>query len=296
MEFAVSNIHHLKTRMLIAVNLSNSCETETNNFGHGAKGEMVYSEQIKFILRRLGLFNLAAKLYYLINPRVRHAIQEGERLNEQFEVLLSELLSHHGMYAIQVGSHDGQTNDPLSKYITRFDWNAILIEPTPRAFAKLESRYEKIDKVLTLNIAVAAECTQRTFFYVSDDAKSKLGESCPDWYDQLSSFSKENIQKHVSGILAPYIEELEVEVATLENIFATSGFPRIDVLHVDAEGYDLEVLSSFDIHKHKPQVIIFEHKHLSPCDLNSFEHSLTSSGYILKKFNDDIVAFIPNGY
>ena len=116
---------------------------------------------------------------------------------------------------------------------------------------------------------------------------------CPDWYGQLGSFRRENIEKHLDGILIPFIVEIDVCVDTLENIVRNSGFLKIDVLHIDAEGYDLEVLSSLDLIYWKPSVIIFEHKHIEKFKVEQFLENIKLIGYDFRSFQDDVVAYLP---
>lgn len=115
---------------------------------------------------------------------------------------------------------------------------------------------------------------------------------CPDWYGQLGSFRRENIEKHLDGILIPYIEEIDVCLDTLENIVRNSGFLKIDVIHVDAEGYDLEVLSSLDLNYWKPSVIIFEHKHIEKFKVQQFLKDIKLIGYGFRFFQDDVIAYL----
>ena len=131
------------------------------------------------------------------------------------------------------------------------------------------------------------------FYSVNESAKKELGSLCPDWYGQLGSFRRENIEKHLDGILIPFIVEIDVCVDTLENIVRNSGFLKIDVLHIDAEGYDLEVLSSLDLIYWKPSVIIFEHKHIEKFKVEQFLENIKLIGYDFRSFQDDVVAYLP---
>lgn len=53
---------------------------------------------------------------------------------------------------------------------------------------------------------------------------------------------------------------------TFTRLFEEAGIPRVDMLQVDAEGYDHEVLRLFEIPTRRPAIIRFEHKHLRPAD------------------------------
>lgn len=212
--------------------------------------------------------------------------------HKDFDCLLAKLFVGNNWNVIQVGSNDGISNDPLRKYITKNQWNAILIEPVPLIYQKLAENYKEFQRVRTLNIAVSNEGNQLDFYSVSNKAKQELGDRVPDWYDQLGSFIKSNIENHLNGILIPYIEKIEVKVKTLDQIYADSNFNKLNVLHIDAEGYDLEVLKSIQIEKIRPNILIFEHKHLRVLEKISVINHLERIDYKIKIFHDDVVAFL----
>jgi hypothetical protein len=60
--------------------------------------------------------------------------REHVRVIELDDVICRRMLGYgHEFTFIQVGAFDGITTDPLHKYITRYGWRGILMEPQPRA-------------------------------------------------------------------------------------------------------------------------------------------------------------------
>lgn len=51
---------------------------------------------------------------------------------------------------------------------------------------------------------------------------------------------------------------IKVETKTLESILKENRIKKIDILGIDVEGAELNVLRSFDIKKHSPEVLIIE--------------------------------------
>lgn len=72
--------------------------------------------------------------------------------------------------------------------------------------------------------------------------------------------------QHLDGILEAYTVEIKVHAKTLNEVIEAYNFQDLDVLHVDAEGYDIEVMKSIDLEKYAPKYIIVEHKYLSAKD------------------------------
>jgi len=73
-----------------------------------------------------------------------------------------------------------------------------------------------------------------------------------------SYFSKENL---LNLSMYKYVkEEIPVGVRTLKDIFEeySNQFEHIDLLTIDAEGFDLKILQSNDWNKYQPDVIAIE--------------------------------------
>ena len=257
----------------------------------------MFKKALKKLLSKIRLLKFAQILHPLINSDLRREKFE-KRLNDiEFAKFMDYLCDKPKLNAIQVGSNDGVSNDPLRKYIAGNQWSAILIEPVLKHFSSLKALYAECENVKVLNLAVSPDgaSLKIKFYTVSESAKKELGSLCPDWYDQLGSFQRENIEKHLDGILIPFIKEIDVCTDTLENIARNSGFTRIDVLHIDAEGFDLEVLSSLNLNYWKPSVIIFEHKHIYKPRVDDFLKFIESIGYDFRCFQDDVIAYLRAG-
>ena len=57
----------------------------------------------------------------------------------------------HELTFIQVGGFDGITTDPLYKYITRYGWRGVLLEPQSRALISSASSIAAVTASLSLS-------------------------------------------------------------------------------------------------------------------------------------------------
>ncbi len=192
-------------------------------------------------------------------------------------IWIEKILTKNNIFIVQVGSNDGITGDPLHSLILKNkDWNVLFIEPVPTLFENLIRNYPDQERFKFENVAINDGSFQ-IFYSVHNSAKTELPE-LPSWFDQLSSFKRENITNHLNGILEPYIEEINIQGVTLPFILSKNHIQNIDLLHIDVEGYDWLVLSQLDLKKYFPKIILYEHKHLS---LDEKKESLK----YLKKYN-----------
>lgn len=176
---------------------------------------------------------------------------------------------------IQIGAFDGIECDPLRKYLVKFNWKGILLEPQTIPFSKLEKLYEGREGIKVLQAAIAEK-----------DGIAKLytltGDDLPSWAKGMASFSKENILKHeeqISGI-EKNIELVEVPAMQLDSLLNQYHIDQLDLLQIDAEGFDAVILNMFPFNRLKPTIIHFESKHIPKKDLENLLDKLISIGYV----------------
>ena len=191
---------------------------------------------------------------------------------------LAELFDRKPAVVIQVGSNDGLQGDPIAALIrTNPDWQVLFIEPLPHLFQRLLANYPHTPNYRFENVAISEKKETRPLYYVSDEIK-KTRDDVPFWYDQLGSFEKAHILKHRKEF-EPFIVCEEVSCEPLRDILARNGIRKIDLLHIDTEGYDYEVLKQVELKISPPRVILYEHKHLSRKDQAAARRLLSRAGY-----------------
>lgn len=190
---------------------------------------------------------------------------------------------------IQVGAYDGATNDPLLGVAVAHGWRGVLLEPQPRAFAKLKALYSGHPQFFLKCAALGATCEPRMLYSIRNTP------GLPDWAYQISSFDRSHVLKSQRYLpdfdIESLIEVEKVPCITFERILDEVGPESIDVLQIDAEGFDYEVLKLFGIGKRLPAIVSFEHLHLSMSDWNSAVKLLADNGYRVGKSNFDTIAF-----
>ncbi len=92
----------------------------------------------------------------------------------------------------------------------------------------------------------------------------------------MGSFSKEHIlkiSKKNDSLLKEYIEEIEVNCITLNQLFKKHKIEAIELLIVDTESYDWKVISQLNLKEFEPVIILFEHSNLTELErIKSIEY------------------------
>lgn len=166
---------------------------------------------------------------------------------------------------VQVGANDGRTNDPLNPYIRTGRWTGVLVEPIPAVFAQLRHTYRAQTELTFENCAMGPE-------------PGSLTLHVPIGNPRVASLSRAHALSHVGG-RDDAIETITVPVRTLAELIAVHGITDLDLLCIDAEGFDDQVLRGHDFSVCRPQVIQYEHIHLSPERRLALWQRLEGHGY-----------------
>jgi FkbM family methyltransferase len=181
---------------------------------------------------------------------------------------------------VEVGANDGEQHDHLRPFILGRDWTGVMVEPVPYVFERLSRNYAGVERVALENAAVGDRDGTLPFYHLVD-AREDERAALPDWYDGIGSFSREALLSHAEHI--PDIESrmvcAQVPVLTLESLCRRHGIERLDLLVIDAEGYDWEIVRAIDFEARRPQLLVYEHYHLRPDERSASAAHLRERGY-----------------
>lgn len=215
-------------------------------------------------------------------------IRTAHELAPRPEFVLSHLAARRGadVTVLQIGAFDGQ--DAVAFAMEHFGWTAVLVEPQAGPFSRLQQRYAQNPRVQLYNVAVSETNGSRILFTVDEAA------DVPEWVRGTASFQ----EGHIERACAPrdvraHVRRTEVQTLTFDTLLERAGVTP-DVLFIDAEGYDYQLLKMFDVSRRLPDVVVFEHGHLSRMDIASACAMLAENGYQMTMTHDysaDTVAY-----
>ena len=224
---------------------------------------------IKAIARRLGYRIQHVPAIFRLQPDIEYRLRLEHLAALQF-------CRHRDFFFVQVGANDGSTVDPIHQMVRRYQWRGMLIEPEPRAFAALQETYRDAPQLTMIQAAIGPVDGSVTFYRVRPDVPG-----LPDKAPLVSSLDRAMLLRNIGAEFSPFVEGIEVPGCTLTSLFRQHGITRVDLLQIDAEGYDLKVLQSLDFSTVHPGVISFEHALLSPADQLTAWQFLAERGYQL---------------
>ncbi|MGL4881606.1 MAG: FkbM family methyltransferase [Waterburya sp.] len=187
---------------------------------------------------------------------------------------------------VQIGANDGKTDDPVYSLIADGSWSGVLVEPIPNLYKELTETYQDVSNLKLENCAIAKEDGQVTMYQVIPD------DSLPEYVKILPSFERDIILKNKPLIpnIEQFIETIEVPAMTLKSLLDKHSIQHINLLQIDAEGFDYEIMKmAFQIPL-LPDIINFEYTHFLPEKIAECANVLASKGYSYLKVGRDMVA------
>lgn len=208
-----------------------------------------------------------------------------------------------GVFVIQIGANDGINHDPIHKFIKRDGWKGVLVEPQPDVFRhKLFPLYRRNKGIHLENIALCDELGLMEMYRISFSTERwATGLTTLDFKtlkDKVDSGSIATTARN-NGVEPPkrkedFIEKIKVETKSFEFLFDKYNIQNVDVLQIDAEGYDYEIIKMFNIEKHQPKVVVFETDHLDAETYKEVENHFEKNNYLIKKISRDTLAVNKN--
>lgn len=191
-------------------------------------------------------------------------------------VVANELITNPRMTFLQIGAFDGVGEDDLRELVTTHNLRGVMVEPQPAAFARLQQTYRNQRQVTLLQAAIAESEGTRDLYCHRTHAS------------MAASFDRQHLRKH--GISDRDIVAQPVPCHTIESALRVGGLANVDLIQIDAEGYDWPIIRSIDFSRIRPRMIRFEYRHMSDADADACLAHLASHGYRFLLESNDIIA------
>jgi FkbM family methyltransferase len=230
---------------------------------------------------------IEARTVVRVAARLRGPVPD--RTGELQKFLRDSIESQPSFSILQVGAYDGVSNDSVYDLLQSYiHTRAVLLEPQPGPFAKLDKLWEGSERITPICAALSDSTGTRPLYKIADAYKHTH-----PFPDQVSSFYKSRVEvacsRYVWRPASDYITS--VMVPTVDWATLVQRYGRFDFVAIDAEGYDAEVLQQIDLVKDPPGIILYEHRLLSRRLRKQCERLLKSHGYALALVNNmDTVA------
>lgn len=214
----------------------------------------------------------------------------GKRIQKAVNCTINKVDTVH---VVQIGANDGMRLDFVRTILLNYPHKALLAEPVPTVFEKLQTNYADFNQVRCLQVAVA-ERGEKDFlpFYT---LQPKPGQPFNPDFTFWGSFDEHHLEKFRNGV--PGFEDmkkiLQVRVMEMNDFLKTAAFHRIDLLQIDAEGWDIKLVNAINLQQWQPGLIRFEHIHAPKSEVFALLKKLKTFGYKTFSHGMDTLAVHP---
>lgn len=153
---------------------------------------------------------------------IKYHLAESPDVNETGEVWLRRAIALEASYFADVGANVGDWLGEIAALKAGGEFHAVAYEPSSSAFGRLAQRFGGNPNVALKNAAAGDAPGQAEFF---EEYEAGKGSSL------------------VSGFVSAPGFKRAVPVVRLDDDIRALGWERIDFLKIDAEGYDMRVIS-----------------------------------------------------
>jgi FkbM family methyltransferase len=230
------------------------------------------------ILRKFPLIhNTARRIYCVFRPGIRFSVEQVFRNSEE-------------VFVLKIGANDGIYGDPLADFLLNDRrYRGLLVEPIPLCAKMLLANYEGTGRFKIEQAAIAAQDGKTVMYYVDENATDSKGDAIPKWLHYVASLDRAHVEKHLLPEMHGAIRQTTVDCLSVASLLARNDVRKVDLLHIDAEGYDYVVLQQFDFSVIRPKLVIFERKHLLKEDESAAKAFMERAGYEVRTLETDFL-------
>jgi len=204
------------------------------------------------------------------------------KIDKLLEVIFNEKKINN---LIQVGANDGKRFDILNLFIKKYRCKSLLVEPIKKYFDKLKENYKNCDFVEFENSAISVDGKIEKIFTVNPKYLNKYGNHIPG----ISSFKKEHLIKH--GVKKSHIINESVSSISMINLLKKFNIQSLNLLYIDAEGYDANIVIDFLKTTSMRPVIILEYIHVEKNIFETMLNILEKEKYTLFTINENLFCY-----
>lgn len=230
--------------------------------------------------------SLTRKLLKVFGYEIRRSGDDIVKPFNLLELLVHDYLARNNdFFFIQIGANDGVSSDELNPIILKYHLYGLLVEPVPCYFEKLKEEYAGETQLMFENCAIYEKDGFIKVYYF------RQGSPIPEWCFGMASLHKWHLTKFEdSRDYSRYIDEVQVPALTFGGLIAKHNIGKVSLLQIDTEGYDYEVLKMAFGCGCLPDMIKYEHQHLSANNVYECKKMLDGKGYSFIDYGIDTVA------
>ena len=183
---------------------------------------------------------------------------------------------------IQIGANDGLRFDNINRYIKQYKTKSILVEPIKEYFEQLKKNYNNHENIFFENVAISVKNQINYLYKVKTNDLEKYDEHIKG----ISSFNFYHLIKH--GVKKKHITKEKIVSISIVKLFEKYSFD-INLLFIDAEGYDADIVIDLLENSNFKPIIVIEYVHIKLSTIKNLNNLLKEKNYKYFKINENLI-------
>jgi FkbM family methyltransferase len=213
---------------------------------------------------------------------------------------IADLTLHHlgrsgaQPFLVVIGAMDGVSFDDFHGYISAYRWSGLFVEPVPEQFRRLQANYASLPHAPANqyeNSAIAEHDGTIRMLTIRQEAVDS-GAVHPCFGGMSAIYPPRNglASAGDAETVATYGELIEVRCVTLDTLLKRHAVDRIDVLCMDAEGWDYRIIRQLDFSVYRPTLIRCEYINMSAEEQAAVVQLFSDHDYVIEILGQNIDA------
>lgn len=215
------------------------------------------------------------------------------------EDLVDLTLHHMGRTGLRpslvaIGAMDGVTFDDFHGYVTMYEWSGLFVEPIPELFRRLRENYARLSSARDNKYenSAIADHDGTVQMLTIDQAAIAAGAVHECFAGMSAIYPPRNglASAEDAATVAKYGALIDVNCLTLRTLFERHAIDRVDLLCIDAEGWDYRIIEQLDFTTYRPKLIRCEYINLTADEQAALVTLLADNGYLIRIHGQNIDA------
>lgn len=198
------------------------------------------------------------------------------------------------VFVLSLGIGGRLTTANVTHYLDHYRWSGLVVEPAPALFERLHARLGGHSQMRLECAAIAASGDEVSLLVVPPQAFDINGAP-PTLADRASlvPVRAAATSTHFRALADKWGRLIQVPALQLDTLLECHAVERVDLLQIDACGYEWSIFTQFDFARFHPAIVRLGWSHVPINERIQIVRRLERHGYLVNSQGAELIAVTP---